>query len=175
MKFGIQVSNPKVSGEKDPDDETLDECVETSFLLNTEMAIIRWLGVFIPLHYKYSISTMMPDIIMMLQLLMEKSNGKHEVTWPSSDFNATWVMSWQGNDLTIDARWNSVIGKTESILNDLDTLTISKSDFISEWKGLLGVVLGGLVECGYNETNVNGFESLEIVHSRINKAGLLYR
>jgi hypothetical protein len=40
MKFGIQVSNPRVSGKKDPQNETLDECVETSFLLDTEMALI---------------------------------------------------------------------------------------------------------------------------------------
>ncbi len=175
MKFGIQVSNPKVSGKRDPDDETLDECVETSFLLNTEMALIEWLGVFIPLHYKYSISTMLLDIIMMLHLLLDQKDGETEITWPSSDFNAIWAMSWRGDDLTIDARWNSVIGKTENLLNDLDELKISKSEFISEWKVLLGTVMDALIECGYSEANVKGFERLQSVYSRINEVGLLYK
>jgi hypothetical protein len=175
MKFGIQVSNPRVSGEKDPQDETLDECVETSFLLDTEMALIEWLGVFIPLHYKYSISTMLLDILMMLQVLLDKQDGELDITWPSNDFGSRWIMCWQGDHLTIDAQWKCVIGKTESLLNSLGVLEVSKHEFICEWKPLLGMVINGLNKCGYNKSNMRDFKKLKDIYTRIDGTGLLYK
>jgi hypothetical protein len=175
MKFGIQVSNPKFSGLKDPEDKTLDECIETSFLFNTETAFIVWLGVFIPLHYKYTISTILLDILMMLQVLFDKQDGDLDITWPSNDFNAQWNMSWQGNSLTINAQWVSVIGKTENLLNNLGALKLSKSEFIGEWKPLLEMIIVGLNKCGYNESNVRNFKKLKEIHSRIEGTGLLYK
>jgi hypothetical protein len=173
--FRIQTSNPRISGEYDPDDETLDESVETCFLLNTEMALIVWQGVFIPLHYKYTISTILLDILNMLQILLDKQDGVLDLTWPSNDFNTRWVMSWQDDILTIDAEWNSVLGRVENILNKLDTLHLSKSEFIYEWKALLEVIINCLTKCGYNESTVCDFKKLKLIHSRIEKKGILYR
>ena len=175
MKFGIQVNNPKFSGKFDSEDETLDECVETSFLLDTEMAVMEWLGVFIPLHYKYSISTMLADILMMLQSLIDNKDGEFELTWPSSDFNSRWVMSWEGDVLTVESEWISVIGKTEEILNGLGVLVVSKQTFISEWKALLEKVICGLSECGYKSSKIDEFGRLKDISSRINDIGPLYK
>jgi hypothetical protein len=175
MTFAIQVSNPKISGDYDPEDETLDECVETSFLLNTELALVEWLGIFIPLHYKYTISTILLDILIMLQALLDKQHGELDITWPSNDFNGRWIMSWKDDSLTIKAQWNSVIGKTESLLNDLSELEVSKSGFICEWKVLLETVINGLVECGYNESQVSDLSKLKAIYSRIHEVGMLYK
>jgi hypothetical protein len=175
MDFGIQASNPKISGDYNPEDESLDECVETSFLLNTEMALIEWLGVFIPVHYKYTVSTILLDIILMLELLLDEAHGELYISWPSSDFSSKWSLSWQEDRLTIDTYWSSVIGKTESILNSLGPLKISKHYFIREWKALLETVIQGLTECGYSESNAAGFSELIKITSRIDGFGSLYK
>ncbi len=173
MTFRIQVNNPRISGKKNSEDETLDECVETCFLLNTEMAIIEWLGVYIPLSYKYSISTILNDILIMLQTLLNKKNGALDITWPSSDFNARWIISWKNDNLTIIAKWNSVIGNTEDMLNKLDAVNINKSEFLYEWKKLLEIVINGLFKCGYDESQINDISLLKSIYSEIDGFGTL--
>lgn len=175
MSFGIQVSNPRFSSKNDPEDETLDECIETSFILNSEMAIMEWHGVFIPLHYKYSISTMLVDVLIMLQTLLDNENGELEITWPSSDFSSRWFMSWEDDKLAINSSWNSVIGKTEEILNDLGILEIDKHAFIFEWKALLDKVICGLSESGYNGAKIEDIYRLRDMSAQIKSVGLLYR
>ena len=175
MKFSIQVSNPKNSGEHDPEDETLDDCVETCFLLHTEMAIVKWLGAFIPLSYKYDISIMLLDIILMLQTLLDKPNGELDISWPSNGFSCRWIMTWRDNTLIIDSQWNSVIGKTERLLNELGVLEMSKSKFIFEWRMLLETVIVGLSQCGYHESQIGELTELKAIHSRIRDVGQLYK
>jgi hypothetical protein len=175
MTFGIQVSNPRISGKKDSEDDTLDECVETCFLLNTEMALIEWFGVYIPLNYKYSISTILKDVLIMLEALLDKKNGAFDITWPSSDFNAIWIMSWKDDNLTIEAKWSTVIGKTEDMLNNLGALNVNKSEFIYEWKKLLETVINRLSQCGYSESDISDISLLKRIYSQINAVGTLYR
>lgn len=174
MKFSIQASNPRISGEYNSEDKNLDECIETSFLLHTEMAIIEWQGIFIPLSYKYSISTILFDILMMLQALLDKQSGELDITWPANDFRTRWIISWQDDGLIIRANWECVIGKTEGLLNSLESLNINKHEFIYEWKALLNIIINGLFSCGYNESNVSDFLWLNNIYSRINKGGILY-
>ena len=174
MTFTIQVSNPRFSGKFDPEDEALDECVETSFLLNTEMAIMEWNGLFIPLQYKYSISIMLPDILLMLRLLIENESGEHKITWPSNDFKACWYISWEGDGLIIHSEWNSVICKLENMLNETSVLKVSTQAFVFEWKSLLDSVKHGLSECGYGDSKVDGIGELNDVSAQLESGGLLY-
>lgn len=175
LKFEIQVSNPRISGYCDPEDRALDECVETCFLLNSEMALIDWSGIFIPMHYKYTISTILGDILVMLEALLDKTRGELNIVWPSNDFSGQWIMSWKDDSLVIKAKWNSVIGQTECLLNSLSALEIRKSSFMSEWKMLLEKIIYGLTECGYDELQINDLSRLKAVNSRIQDVGMLYR
>jgi hypothetical protein len=174
MEFSIQVSNPRISGDYDPEDVNLDECIQTSFVLNTEMAFIEWQGIFIPLTYKYSISIMLLDILILLQELLDKQSGELDITWPTNEFSVRWIISWQHDSLTIEANWKCVIGKTEELLNNLEPLRVNKYEFIYEWRELLSVIINGLAKCGYNESNVSDFIWLKNIHSRIDNDGILY-
>lgn len=174
MKFYIQASNPRTTGVFDSDDETLDESVETAFLMNTEVALMCWSDVIIPLNYKYSISTLLADILLMVQSILDNDQGKLNITWPSNDFKSQWNMSWDSKNLTIDAEWETVIGMTEKVLNSLGSVEIGKVEFLNEWKLLLETVLNGLTECGYNESTIKDFTLLKSVCSSIEGHGVLY-
>jgi len=175
MKFCIQASAPRTTGIFNAEDETLDEAIETTFFLNSEMALINWSGVFIPLSYKYSISTILADVLLMLQTILENNHETLELTWPSSDFNSRWVMSWKDDYLKIDAKWESVIGNTEEILNSLDSIEIGKTEFLNEWKMLLEVILNGLDTCGYDESTIKEISIMQSVYSNIETYGILYK
>ena len=174
MRFCIQASHPKTTKTFDSDDETLGECVETVFPLDTEMALMNWLGVFVPLNYKYSISTILSDILEMLDAVLEKEQGKFEVVWPSSDFNGRWSLFWESDNLVIEANWESVIGDTEILLNSRGPVKMGKSAFLNEWKALLEVVLSGLLDCGYDESVIADISKLKMIYSRIERYGVLY-
>lgn len=174
MEFYIQASSPRISNKFDIDDESISESIETIFLLNTEMALINWSGVFVPMSYKYTISTMIPDIILMIHTLIRKEKGELEIYWPSNDFNSHWILSWSDDSLVIKARWESVIGGTESLLNLLEPLKINKSKFITEWRALLEVILNALDICGYKESIIDEIFLLKEVCHSFKGHGLLY-
>ena len=75
LNFYIQASNPKVQCEINYSDETLADATESIFLLNTENAILMWNYICIPLSYKYDISYMLDDIMILLNELKNKKSG----------------------------------------------------------------------------------------------------
>lgn len=159
--FDIQVSNPIGSKKRDPIDTELYEAIESSFLLESEKAFMVWCGIYIPLCYKYTISYILDDILLILHTLMKQSNGTLKNTFSSDDFHVIWNISWHGNSLEIKANWYNTLGFTEELLNRVNTLKINKKDFICAWKSLLKLIIGELEKNGYNENNINNFNILK--------------
>ena len=67
MNFYIQTSNPYIINETNAYDNKLSEAIESVFPMNTEELILFWNHVGIPLSYKYDISYMIDDILMILK------------------------------------------------------------------------------------------------------------
>lgn len=174
MEFSIQASNPRISRNFDSEDETLDECIETCFCFESERAFLEWNTVFIPLSYKYCISKIIQDSILMIENLLDDESGTYFVAWPSNEFRSNWSMSWTGDQLSIESQWESVIGDVEDLLNSRKVLTLKKEKFIFEWKKLFETVLENLLRCGYSESDIHGIKYLRRVSSRINNFGILY-
>ena len=174
MTFSIQASNPRFSENFDEDDETLDEALETVFPLNAEAAVLNWSGAFALLSYKYDLSCIVSDVMMMLQQILSMSSGKLRIAWPSNTFAATWNLAWDSSNVTIDAQWASVVGSSVEDLNNVGALEIPRAEFLAEWKQLLRVAASGLEKCGYNEQNLPAMKELREVISKIPKHGSLY-
>lgn len=73
--FYIQACNPINNRTVDENDSKLMEAIETIFPMRTEAAIMVWNYVSIPLSYKYDISYMINDIIIVIQELVMKQEG----------------------------------------------------------------------------------------------------
>lgn len=173
--FLIQASNPRQTGIFDEADYNLSMAIETVFPMNTEDALIVWNHIRIPLSYKYDLSCMMDDIIDMLQKLRMLSAGKTVIRWPSNTFEGTWDMEWDGTKLRIDSSWENVVGGVGDLLNANSKLVISKLDFISEWKEVLGNVILGLERSGYSVDRLKDIDALVGEFISIERAGILYR
>jgi len=174
MDFLIQTSNPRYTGHHDAEDQNLDEAIETSFPLETETAFLVWHHIPITLGYKYDISVIAADLIEMLSKVLQEPIGSHEVEWPSNTFRARWKMNWNGDKLTIEADWKSVVGGLEAHLNACDNLRLSKKDFVSEWKEVLKRTFEGLEKNGYETHRIVGMEDLAQLIDKIPGAGVLY-
>lgn len=176
MEFCIQASNPRAAGAYDADDENVAEAIETAFPLNTENALLVWHHLYIALSYKYDISVMITDLVSMLTAVMLPGPRTHEVQWASNTFLSRWNLQWNAeDDLTIDAEWISIVGAPEDVLRKTGGIRIPKSQFVAEWKELIGRVLVVLTASGYNEAKVAGLAELRVLHDQIPHPGILYR
>lgn len=175
MDFWIQASNPKGTGAYDAEDGNLGEAVETAFPLNTESAVVVWHHLYIALSYKYDLSVMIIDLMSMLRTLTRPGPGTHEVQWASNTFLSHWVLQWSAEgELAIDAEWTSVVGVPEYVLNRTGGVCIRKSQFLAEWKEVLGRVLATLTASGYEDAKVAGLSELRLLHGQIVSPGVLY-
>ncbi|SCY93641.1 hypothetical protein SAMN05720606_112188 [Paenibacillus polysaccharolyticus] len=174
MDFWIQSSAPNSLKVYDENDETLCDAIETVFPMLTENAIIVWKTIHIPLSYKYDLSCMIHDIIDMLNSLRTEDSGTMIIHWGSNTFSNIWDLNWGNNNLTINARWNSVLGHTEDILNATDPLYCSIQSFRAEWKKVLYTLLEALKKGGYDQSNTPDIEFLELEYNLINSNGILY-
>lgn len=175
MTFCIQASNPKIIVEFDETDDNLSAAIETIFPMTTEDAIMVWNNIHIPLSYKYDIGYMLDDIINMLKLLRENSTGELKISWLPDTFRSDWVLRWEDNIVKIEASWEDIIGDLTDMLNKNSNITISKQDFIYEWKKPLSIVISGLEKCSYNVNNVQNMVELIREVSMIDDLGILYR
>lgn len=175
MKFYIQSSNPAETGSHDVSATTLDEYIESAFKLNTEKAIMFWSGVLIPLNYKYTISSIFNDALSMLERLIFDDVGDIKIHWPCSEFRATWVLSWNDDELIIKSVWDCVVGNSEKELNSKSKLVTNKKDFVNEWKMLLEVVLQALLNSGYSKDTHSDIKKVSQIINSIDDYGFLYR
>jgi hypothetical protein len=175
MNFWIQAGNPRSLHEFDPEDESIFDAIQTVFPILTEEAFMIWDRIHIPLGYKYTISFLIQDILLMLEQLMRDVSGELEIHWPSNDFSVIWRMRWDNCHLEIRAEWNAVVGFTESLLASRPMLKIDKSVFICEWKQILGKALKALRDAGYREEHLTDMSKLQRIHDQISEPGILYK
>lgn len=173
MRFFIQASAPAFHRIHDGEDESLSEAIETVFPMMTEDAFLSWNAVRIPLNYKYDVSCMIEDILEMLEALRASPHGALTIHWPSSTFNATWVLSWARGELEISARWLSVAGNLAKHLNGTGPVHTKVQSFLSEWHALLATVGSALNSAGYSG-DVGGLERLKRAIDADGEPGYLY-
>ncbi len=174
MIFCIQAAQPRLTYQYDSEDETIGEAIETVFPLLTESAILVWKNVYIPLNYKYDLSVMCEDILKMISRLTNEKEGELRIDWPSNTFSAIWNLLWTADSLEIRSRWQSVVGGTEGLLAQQEVITITKSEFIAEWKQPLKNIRFALKESGYTVKNLPGFLRLKRIVEGIDREGILY-
>ena len=173
--FLIQASCPTWTMSADPVDQTLCDAVQTVFPLDTEVALVVWRHVYVPLGYKYCVSFLVDDIIAMIERLTASSEGNWQLTWPSNEFAADWRFEWSGEQLRIRSTWHSVVGGTEEMLNQRSEIHLGRQEFLAEWKKLLLTVDDALSAAGYTEATLPRTANLKRAIADLGTIGKLYR
>lgn len=174
--FSIQASTPRCPDQLPRDADTLTEVIEDLFLHETEDAYLNWNGVRIALNYKYDLSTIFPEVVMMLGALLEQDFGTRAIEWPSSTFRGTWNLSWSEGHLTIVADWISVTGGIEAAARAASRLEIAVDAFLAEWAELVRLLSNQLDRLALSP-ELEGLPEFEKVARAAAKMrrGLLYR
>lgn len=176
-QFWIQAGSPRCQVVRLDDGVTLDEAVEAVFPSETEEAIVVWQHVYIPIGYRYDVSTILRDVVLMVRRLLSADEGQWELDWPSNTFSARWRFEWSEDDLKVMAlEWRAVVGDTEELLRSRPVVEIGRAEFVCEWRVLLERVLAALVACDGRPPSIEpDLQSLREVIRWIERPGRLYR
>lgn len=130
--FSMQVSAPRTLNASVRDADSLADVLQEIFAHECEDAYPNWNGVRIALNYKYDVSEIIGDVVLMLDSLTERPYGECVIEWPSSSFRASWHVRWSDGRLAISADWIRVTGGIEAALRSVPRLEISIDEFIAE-------------------------------------------
>lgn len=175
MNFYIQTSNPYIVNETNVHDNKLSEVIESVFPMDTEELILFWNHVGIPLSYKYDISYMIDDILMILQHLQLEKKGELLIHWLPDTFRADWKLEWIGEMISIYANWENLKGNLQKVLVHSKKVELLKKDFICEWKMLLKILISALKKNGYDQLIKQQYDELVKSFYDIKEYGILYR
>lgn len=174
--FYIQVSNPRVINCEKQVCNDLFDAAELLFPLFTEKAFMVWNGIWLPIDYKYDLCVILEDILYFLNLIMNDEAGFVKVCFGSDTFQADWNIRWKEDLLEIQSVWNSIHGGKEILvaLNNSPNITMSKNQFISEWKGLLSKIVHAIRESGLKFIDQQSYMLLQDLEKKIPQEGCLY-
>lgn len=175
MKFCIQAGFPDNSRSCDINDSKLSEAIESAFPMNTESLIMFWDHIAIPLSYKYDISYMIDDIIMLLQHIQMEETGEIIIPWLPDTFRVDWKVRWNIDTISIRSNWVNTVGDLQEILIDHEKIKLIKKDFINEWKKPLEIIIRALDDCGYSKIIKNQYNILLDTFISIQDYGMLYQ
>lgn len=175
MVFAIQIGNPQVKSKVVSEDRKISEAIESIFLMNTEDMIMIWNNIRIPLSYKYEISYMIDDILLMLNRITSEDSGCLSIHWLPDVFRCNWNVKWNEDKVFVESQWENVIGHLELLLNRCNRLEMNKKAFVSEWKSLLRLLCDKLLGCGYSDTILIDMNKLIEQEKAIDTPGVLYK
>jgi len=130
------------------DSLSLMDAIEEVFPSSTNVLVLEWGGVSVPLSFKYDVSWILLDAIEMIEQMLSASTlGVVSVLFPSSSFQVEWeITALEDDGIEINATWNSVAGSVEGLLADRSPLRTEASAFIAEWRHLFAVVVRAIDE-----------------------------
>lgn len=174
--FSIQLSAPRTLNASVRDADSLADVLQEIFAHECEDAYLNWNGVRIALNYKYDVSVIIGDVVLMLDSLTERPCGECVIEWPSSSFRASWHVRWSDGRLAISADWIRVTGGIEAALRSVPRLEISIDEFIAEWAELVRLLALRLacLELPGQLDGYAGFSKVARAMSGVSR-GLLYR
>jgi len=151
--FKIDAGNPANCSGYDSEDTILSEAIYTVFPLFTEDALLHWGDERIKLSYRYDISTIIDDMLLMVFNLYKYRYGEWAVDWQSNTFAATWRFKWDEEKMEVEAAWREEFQASEYLLTHPKLIT-ERDLFLIEWEKITNMLLINLASCGYNRENL---------------------
>jgi hypothetical protein len=171
--FIIDARNPINNSVFDAEDTKLSEAIYTIFPMEADDIRLFWGDACIPLSYRYDISTIIDDLIEMVQSIHEQIDGKWSVDWSSNTFATNWTFKWSGDYLEIQAIWRDEF-QADQYLKEHSLLCLDKTIYLREWNKIIDVLLKNLEICGYTMHHILGLNKLISVNEMVKRRSIIY-
>jgi hypothetical protein len=162
--FYIEILRPAYLGEKDSEDSTVAEAIETIYSNAGRMITIHWNGFNIPL-FGSSVSDIFYNAISILRSIEMKKKYFTE-NFLSPVFTTRWFFDINDDCVKITAEWITIANlESENItidkLNEVSNIVeVGVQQFVDMWKNFLSVIKSDLLTVGYGY-ELSGFEFLK--------------
>lgn len=156
MKFKIDLGEPKVKKEVNCEASDLAEAMQLCFPLDIEDAVLTLGEIPIPISYKYDLSVILEDILIILRGCLTNENTK--IRFGSDTFNSDWNIRPVSHEIIFSTYWYSTVGNREVDLNKIGSIVVSKEYFVAQWLNLIKVGLDGVKQTGIT------IEDTEMLH-----------
>jgi hypothetical protein len=155
VPFRIEIMPYRRLRERDPEDSTVSEAIETLYVEGPEVLLHFSVSTRAWLRMSGGVSDIYKDIVWMLKTL-EAGTFPFEQSFLCSYFTAVWTFSETKGLLEVETAWTSVRGYSGSELvadwsfNDVvPSFVVDKAAFVAEWLTLLDVIHRDLRATGY--------------------------
>lgn len=174
MSFFIQAGAPEGLPIRSEEDETPWDAMESVFPLYGEHAVLVWNHIPILLSYKYDLSCMVEDLLLIIEELQSRHSGELTNHWVSNTFAHEWRFEWSDNRLTIESKWGEIGNGLDELLRRSGPVTLDIEAFMAEWKRVLGNVVEALRRAGHEEAESADMARLVKIWTSIRAEGILY-
>jgi len=161
--FHLEAGRPVSTGDFDPTDETLVEMVQTVFPLNTDGVMLEWSGARLVLNYKYDISMMIDDVVILITHLDSNQHGEMIINWVSSGFPYRWEVNWVAPRLEIHS---SPHDPSKTTLTGRELICDSIEGFTHKWNPVLNNIISAATLAGYDVSKLRNGEMLLYIMKR---------
>lgn len=174
MYFEIQISNPSIRDRSHEERENLSSALLAIFPEVTEDAIMIWNWVPVRISYNFDLSVMIEDVLLMLNEILNSDHGSMVTFFGANTFTVEWSLSWVEEKIDISAKWESVAGCYEDLLNSRNVLKFNKDQFLSEWKTILKKIIIAVETSGIKIADEKEVALLYGIEAAIPNVGHLY-
>ena len=147
--FKIYPGNPVLLGNNSLDDDSIGDALQDIFPMDTDDCIIEFNLYKIHLQWKYDISIIFDDIIILLDHILSNNYTELIIHWPSDTFRTDWVIKKDNSNIYIHSQWGNIIGGNVKYLNENNKLKVNEVKFLHEWNKILKKVICALNSSGY--------------------------
>lgn len=170
--FVIQVSNPILAKPDQAPYRIWQEAYSDIFATDSENIILYWDGLPVPVVWG---GPEIEEVFPLLEALMDSPvQGRNGAKFMFSHFMANWICSWQEDLLLIQHDWWAVPGGLTKNLKKTPPLTLSKTGFLCEWKGVLLKIIETFESLDVVFENPDELKKLKWMSEQIPLCGLMY-
>jgi len=176
--FFIQNAYVEAIPEKNEKFETVSQAMQGVFSRNKENGIILWNEIPVKFNYTFDLPVLLPQFVSMLQDILTKEEGEQLVELKCGSFETVWKVKWNKKYVLLNSDWKLVSGSYSGALNEVNQLTLLRSEFLAEWKMLLQQCHSAFETSGATISNAEEAEIIDAVkqlEKRIKNFGKFYR
>jgi len=174
MLFRIQVCNPRFDRTTGVTVEDLRAAIEEITPFETEEMIMVWNCIPMRLEYKYDVSVIISEILVMLDALTSGPSGSHRASFGSDTFNADWDLSWADGTVHIHPTWKSLCARMEAYLQTQGPVSTKLQAFLAEWKLPLRVIADAVASSQIQMEDDSDYQLLRRIEPAITHFGWRY-
>jgi hypothetical protein len=138
--FTLQLGHPKINTLAAAEYPSVEHALQAAFRHPEEAVFFYWNDIPVRMRYRHDIVPGADALLAMCWYLEQEKSGKTKVEFSTHLAEVRWVLSWEGDTLTVEAEFlahDPLYASYAESLNRTPVLRLSKHDFLSEWNTML--------------------------------------